>query len=89
MSEKYVPEATVTPATTQEGNRALMIQHRQAWLGHLSSRRADSWDGYKDILLDKVNLNEILDHWPHGSPRDHLVPSAHTAPHEKPRTQYA
>lgn len=46
---------------------------RLEWLGALASQKEGSWDGERNERQARSNLDYLLDHFPNGSPRDHIV----------------
>ena len=56
--------------------RLMLDDQRNEWLGALASIGRGSYDGVRKDRQARANLDHLLDHFPNGSPRDHLVQHA-------------
>lgn len=72
MAEQ-LPNPSVIIPCERETLRATLDDQRLDWLGALSSQGRGSYDGQRNARQAMANLNALLDHYPHGAPRDFIA----------------
>lgn len=77
MVMEKLPQPDVIIPAEAETLRLMLDDQRLEWLGSLASEGRGSYDGQRNARQAKANLNHLLDHWPNGTPRDHLVMYPH------------